>query len=254
MAKTKSKTSKKWQAPPFEQMLMVAAILVSGPRWVGAFLMIENIELAGTAAKIFSIALVISGVGMGIVEVAGSAFLFQAIPRVKGKRRLQIVWAAFWGSIAVMLLVQVPYLMAVQDGVTVSEMLAQTNAILAAIVKGIWSFSTVLATILIVGGVAATQDSLVPKRETVKTASPVAVERPKEEPEPESEPSYIGMLKEYLNNPQQSQTKLAEILSISRPRIGQLIKVAEKKGDAQVERDERNRIVSVNVNSSAIPA
>jgi hypothetical protein len=197
-------------------LLMFSAMLVSIPRWAGAFIAADTLTMPPAIDAALHYLNLFSGIGMGLVEVLGAAYLLDAWGKMKARRthnakHLDQRWVILTGFIAglfiLMPLILSPYMVARMNGQP-----------LAAVAPGwfeyIWSAAVVLSPIFIIGGVAVARDGLVGVSTVSAPVSlPVSLETP-QETEPAEETARERMGK--LWKPGMGPSELARAASVSK--------------------------------------
>lgn len=61
----------------YSTLLIIAAILVTTVRYAGAFLVSDLGQVTGWASEVLSIAMAFTGLGMGLLDVLGGAYIFE---------------------------------------------------------------------------------------------------------------------------------------------------------------------------------
>ena len=156
------------QAYDYGQVLMWAAVLVSMPRWAGAFIAADVSDIPPIVDQVLHYMNLASGFGMALLEVVGAAYLLDAWGRMKPKRTHNaksydhrwVVLTCFVGGLFLLMpLILAPYV--------VSRMITKAIAdIGGGLFHFAWSVAVVMSPIFIVGGVAVARDGLVGVKET----------------------------------------------------------------------------------------
>lgn len=214
--------------------IIVAAIIVSMPRWAGAFISADVQEIPTLVNQVLYIGNLVSGIGMAIVEVVGAAYLLDAWGHMKPRRthnqkRVDHRWKLLTISIILLftfsILILAPYMVARMNGRHVSE-------ILPTALQYIWNGLIVVSPALIVGGVAIARDGLVSVKgpKAVTERAKLAAKRPKAKPKMPNTQSLefqalatrekvrlIVAAGSKLNN-----VEIGKLAGVSRQRIGEL--------------------------------
>lgn len=150
-------------------VLVLSAMLVSIPRWAGAFIAADTLTMPELINTVLHYLNLISGVGMGLVEVLGTAYLLDAWGKMKAKRthnakhvdqRWLILTGFIVGLFVLMPLILSPYIVARMNGQPLASIASNSF-------QYVWSAAVVLSPILIIGGVAVARDGLVGSSGTV---------------------------------------------------------------------------------------
>lgn len=141
----------------YSTMLIWAAALVGVVRYAAAFLASDMGEISGTLSMVISIAMGFTGLGMGVLDTVGAAYLFDGWRRAMPKsgqpwpfrfRVLTVFVAAIFGT---GLGILVPF--------TVARVAHQTMAMtLGPAGIWLWGLAVNLAPVLLIGGVAVGQN------------------------------------------------------------------------------------------------
>ncbi len=144
-------------------VIMWAAVLVSAPRWAGAFIAADTAAMPPLIDGLLNYANMLSGLAMGPLEVIGAAYLLDAWGRMKprkthnAKRRDQrwlILTGFVVGLFLLMPLILAPYIVARMNQATVA-------AVVPTWFQYAWAVAVVLSPAFIVGGGAVARDGLV---------------------------------------------------------------------------------------------
>lgn len=142
---------------------MWAAIVVSAPRWAGAFIAADTHTIPPLVDAGLQYLNLVSGMGMGLIEVLGTAYLLDAWGRMKRKKtwnakqvdqRWLILTVFVAGLFVLMPLILAPYMVARMNGQALAEMGHGWF-------EYVWAVAAVLSPAFIVGGVAVARDGLV---------------------------------------------------------------------------------------------
>lgn len=173
----------KTKSHDYGQLLMWAAILVSAPRWAGAFIAADTHTIPPLVDAALQYVNLLSGVGMGLIEVLGTAYLLDAWGKMKRKKtwnakqvdqRWIILTVFVAGLFVLMPLILAPYMVARMNGAALADMGQDWF-------EYVWAVATVLSPAFIVGGVAVARDGLVASSEPAKASLPAAEAKPKRE-------------------------------------------------------------------------
>lgn len=174
---------KTWDAGKW---LMVAAVLVSMPRWAGAFISADVETLPDVVSQGLNTLNVAAGLAMGFLEVAAAAFMLEAWGKMKPKatwnakgysHRWKVLTGFIIGLFVLMPFILAPYMVARMTGQTVAGVLHYTGIMYA------WSVAVVLAPAFVIGGVAVARDN-----SPTASTEPALKPAPKKESKPEPAP------------------------------------------------------------------
>lgn len=144
----------------YAKLLIWAAVLVSVPRYVGAFLVSDMGQVTGWLSDVLTVLNVFSGAGMGLLDVIASAYLFdawrQTLPRLDRKPTLR--WYSLTGMVlgvfAIGIVILTPYV--------VARVLAEPmRQVLDGAGLWVWSTAVIVAPLFIIGGVAFARGGVV---------------------------------------------------------------------------------------------
>ena len=227
----------------YGKILMWSAILVSMPRWAGAFISADVLEIPHWVNEVLHYANLLAGFGMGFLEVLAAAYMLDAWGKLKPKtawnaKTYNHKWKVLTGFIAglfiLMPFILAPYIVSRMANVSINETLGND------VFRYLWSISVVLSPAFIVGGVSVASGELV-ESETKTAAVSKPVVKPKSErkvkPKKETTKSVApekteltGTRKlvydETKRNPSATQQEIAELLeenhgvTISRQMVG----------------------------------
>jgi hypothetical protein len=181
---------KHWDAGKW---LMVAAVIVSMPRWAGAFISADVETLPGLVSQGLNTLNITAGLAMGILEVAAAAYMLEAWGRMKPKatwnaksysHRWKILTGFIVGLFVLMPFILSPYMVARMTGQTVADVLHYTSLMYA------WSVAVVLAPAFVIGGVAIARDAA----STEPAPKPAQKAQSEIKPAPEPAPASISQL------------------------------------------------------------
>lgn len=227
----------------YGKVLMWAAIIVSMPRWAGAFISADVSDIPHWVNEALHYGNLIAGFGMGFLEVLAAAYMLDAWGKMKPKaswnaksydHKWKILTGFIVGLFVLMPLILAPYIVSRMTSVTIGIALKYS------FVQYLWSIAVVLSPAFIVGGVSVANGELVenetekkPKQETKTKPIETKTEKPKQETvkrvSPEVE-ELSGTKKlvfiETKRNPDATQQEIAEMLqekhgiSVSRQMVG----------------------------------
>lgn len=149
----------------YGRLLLWAAVIVAVPRWAGAFIAADVAEMPAWVSEGLHIASLVSGIGMGILEVVAAAYMLEAWSRLKpyashNAKSINYRWKILTGFIiglfVLMPFILAPYVVSRINSSGIGEALGGNNTYIY-----VWSIAVVLSPAFIVGGVAAASDDLV---------------------------------------------------------------------------------------------
>lgn len=159
----------------YGQILMWSAVVVSAPRWAGAMLAADLSHVTGVVSSVLNIGNVISGLGMGLLEVVAIAYMLDAIRTMKSGSVVKGISKPnfkFWGvlffvvgTMIVTPIVLAPYL--------VSRMVAQDigTTLSAPIWMYVWAVAVIIAPLFVVGGVAFARPGMIDNKVVASDAT-----------------------------------------------------------------------------------
>ena len=178
----------------YGKILMWSAILVSMPRWAGAFISADVSQIPHWVNEVLHYANLLAGFGMGFLEVLAAAYMLDAWGKLKPKaswnaksydHKWKVLTGFIVGLFILMPFILAPYIVSRMANVSINETLGND------IFRYLWSISVVLSPAFIVGGVSVASGELVesetktkpekkpleskikqPEKETVKRVSP----------------------------------------------------------------------------------
>jgi MFS family permease len=153
----------------YSRLIIFAALVVTVTRYIGAFVASDVGEITGTWSVILTVLMAISGIGMGVLDVLGLAYVFDGWRRnlpgagKKWSSRFDVLTAFVVGLFVVGLAILTPFTMSRVNSASMSETLG----------NGVWwwSLAVNLAPILIIGGVTFSQAGFVMIREDAQTSA-----------------------------------------------------------------------------------
>lgn len=154
----KNTTSKKHD---YSGILIAAAILVTTVRYAGAFLASDLGEISGKISEVLSIAMAFTGLGMGLLDVLGSAYIFDGWRRTMPKAgqhwpfRFYVLTGFVFSMFAAGVCILVPF--------TVSRVTHQAMEVVLGTgpLMWIWSLLVNVAPYILIGGVVTGNNSVV---------------------------------------------------------------------------------------------
>jgi len=148
----------------YGKILMWAAIVVSMPRWAGAFISADVANMPNWVNEALHYGNLLSGFGMGFLEVLAAAYMLDAWGKMKPKaswnaknydHKWKILTVFIIGLFILMPLILAPYIVSRMTNVSVGSALGNT------LIQYFWAIAVVLSPAFIVGGVAIANGNLV---------------------------------------------------------------------------------------------
>lgn len=145
---------KKQQGSDYSELLIWAAALVTVVRYAAAFIASDATEISGTLSEIITIAMGISGLGMGVLDVIGGAYLFtgwqKKMPANGAAWSFRFKVLSFFaiGLIVNGIFILIPFTMSRVAGVTIHHILGDGGLLFG------WSAVVNIAPYLLIAGVA----------------------------------------------------------------------------------------------------
>lgn len=145
---------KKNQGSDYSELLIWAAALVTVVRYAAAFIASDATEISGTLSEIITIAMGISGLGMGVLDVIGGAYLFTGWQKkmpANGQAwsfRFKVLSFFAIGLIVNGIFILIPFTMSRVAGVTIHHILGDGGLLFG------WSAVVNIAPYLLIAGVA----------------------------------------------------------------------------------------------------
>lgn len=150
--------------------LIISAVVVSVPRYAGAFLVADAGSVEGTFSEMLAFANAIGGAFMAPLEVIGAVFLLASLGDIKRKtvyvrnKERHEKWNERWVGVAAFTvalhllapIILSPYVVSRVMNTTVASALQSSYLLVY-----LWSFAVVIAPILVIGGVEFTGYGLV---------------------------------------------------------------------------------------------
>lgn len=217
----------------YGKLLMWSAVVVSMPRWAGAFISADVADIPHVVNEALHYANLASGVGMGLLEVLAAAYMLEAWGQLKPRKtynaksldhRWVILTIFVAGLFLLMPFILAPYVVSRMTAVSIGE--AITNPFW----RHAWAVAVVLSPAFIVGGVAVASGELVSGETEVQPKK-----QPRRQPiaQPETKPAQpvapeVGNLEGtrlqvyqiYKRNPRATQQEVADTIGISRQAVG----------------------------------
>jgi len=145
----------------YSQLLILAALLVTVARYIGAFLMSDLGQLRGIISDVVSVMMGATGAGMGILDVLGCVFIFdgwrKGMPRSgqKWTFRFRVLTVFVFSLFAVGLTILIPFTVARVSQRSMIEVLGIGPAL------WVWSWAVNIAPYILLGGVVSGQSGVV---------------------------------------------------------------------------------------------
>lgn len=142
----------------YGQVLMWTAVLVSMPRWAGAFIAADAHSIPHLVDEALNYLSILSGFGMGVLEVVATAYMLDAWGRMKPRKtwnaksldhRWKVLTGFIVGLFVLMPFILAPYLVSRMAEQTIQQALGSS-----VLLSYLWSVAVVLSPAFIVGGVA----------------------------------------------------------------------------------------------------
>lgn len=152
-------TTKSKRGTDYSQLLIWSAVLVTVARYAGAFVASDVGELKGWASEALTVSMLLSGLGMGVLDVLGGAYLFDGWRRVmpkSGERwpfRFRVLTVFVFGLILVGIGILIPF--------TVSRVSHKPMLETLGNLVWLWSALVNVAPYLLIGGVATANTGIV---------------------------------------------------------------------------------------------
>lgn len=161
----------------YSQILIWSAILVTTARYAGAFVSSDVGELTGPMSEGMTILMLITGIGMGLLDVLGGAYIFdgwrRAIPRA-GQRwsfRFKVLTFFVFSLFLVGLWILVPFTMSRVSQQSMIEVLGSSGFWFIS-----WSIAVNIAPYLLIGGVVSGQSNVVGVTKTATDSESAATD------------------------------------------------------------------------------
>lgn len=220
----------------YGKVLMWSAIIVSMPRWAGAFISADVSDIPNWVNEALHYGNLLAGFGMGFLEVLAAAYMLDAWGKMKPKaswnaksydHKWKILTSFIVGLFILMPLILAPYIVSRMTAVTIGEALNHS------FIQYIWSIAVVLSPAFIVGGVSVANGELVENETEKKPVKEPKKAQPKTQPaQPDAQPNSnhvpeVGNLegnrlevyKLYKRNPSATQQEVADKIGISRQMV-----------------------------------
>jgi pyruvate/2-oxoglutarate dehydrogenase complex dihydrolipoamide acyltransferase (E2) component len=148
----------------YGKLLMWSAVLVSMPRWAGAFISADVAQIPTWVDTALHYGNLVSGFGMGLLEVLASAYMLEAWGQLKPRKtynaksldhRWVVLTVFVAGLFLLMPFILAPYVVSRMTAVPIGK------AISNEFWRHAWAVAVVLSPAFIVGGVAVASGDLV---------------------------------------------------------------------------------------------
>ena len=161
----------------YSNLLIWSAALIAVVRYMGAFIASDVGSITGTVSVVLSVLMGITGIGMGLLDSIGSAFLFNgwrlAMPRTgqKWSVRFRILTIFVFSLVIDGLIILIPF--------TVSRVLGEgMGTVLTAQGTWWWSAAVNIAPYMLIGGVMSGNSNMVTDNDaSVRSANEPANEQ-----------------------------------------------------------------------------
>lgn len=217
----------------YGKLLMWSAVIVSMPRWAGAFISADVSQIPQWVDTALHYGNLVSGFGMGLLEVLASAYMLEAWGQLKPRKTYNaksldhrwVILTVFVGGLFVLMpFILAPYVVSRMTAVPIGQ----------AISSGFWRYGWAVAVVLspafIVGGVAVASGDLVsnetsmqPKKQPRRQPATQPETKPMQPVAPEVEQlsgTRLQVYQIYKRNPGATQQDVADEIGISRQAVG----------------------------------
>lgn len=144
----------------YSTLLIWSAALISVVRYMGAFIASDVGSIGGTTSEVLTFLMGITGIGMGLLDSIGTAFLFNgwrlAMPRTgdKWKPRFKILTFFVFALFLTGLCILIPFTVSRVSHMSMWEILGEGGT-------WVWSLFVNVAPVLIIGGVMSGNANMV---------------------------------------------------------------------------------------------
>jgi len=144
----------------YSTLIIYAALLVTAARYIGAFIASDVGEVTGWMSEVLTGLMALSGLGMGILDVIGTAYVFDGWKRVLPRSgdgwssRFRVLTGFVVGLFACGVSILVPFTVA-----RVSQ--SGMRETLGPVMVWMWALAVNVAPLLIIGGVTFSQAGFV---------------------------------------------------------------------------------------------
>ena len=142
--------------------VIIGTLAVSAPRYMAAFIVSDAGELTGAVSTIATVLIGASGVGLGLVEVAGTSVIIDGWKKrlpgnnQKGSKPFKLLTAILLSTCALSLIILVPFTVARLQGRAIAEVMGWFG--------WLWALAVNLDPFVILAGVAYCQKGETHKR------------------------------------------------------------------------------------------
>lgn len=146
----------------YGSLIMWSAVVVSMPRWAGAFIAADTVTISPIVDEVLHLANLVAGAAMGPIEVLGAAYLLDAWGKMKPRKtwnaksldhRWKVLTVFVAGLFILMPLILSPYIYVRMNSLSLAALPAWFQAV--------WSIAVVWSPAFLVGGVAVAREGLV---------------------------------------------------------------------------------------------
>lgn len=141
----------------YSQYLLWAALLVTVPRYIGAFVASDSGEITGWLSEILTGLMAVSGIGMGILDILGMAYVFDGWRTKLGKasgNTFKVLTGFVIALAASSVFILAPFTMARVKQVSISAVLPDMWLLA-------WALVVNVSPLLLIGGVVVGQAGVV---------------------------------------------------------------------------------------------
>jgi len=212
----------------YSTLLIWAALLVTVTRYAGAFIASDIGRIDGWVSSVFAVLMGFTGLGMGVLDVLGSAYVFDGWRRIMPRSgqpwpaRFKVLTGFIAGMFVCGVGILVPFTVSRVQGVGMADVLAGAS---------IWAWAGLVNTApyLLIGGVVVGQSGVVTVREDATTMQPVAQPVASELPKGATKSNRERILELHVAQPDATRLQLAQQVGVSRQYVDKVISAAEAK-------------------------
>lgn len=209
----------------YSQLLIVAALLVTLPRFAGAFIAADMTTIPDWVSTALSVGMGISGLGMGILDVLGVAYVFDGWRRsMPGNGKpWPFRYKILTGFVAALFVVGIGIL----SPFTVSRMRGHTMSVtLPGFLGWLWSVLVIASPYLLIGGIVTGQSGIVTVNHETSTQPKATDMQPQV-----AEGNRPRILALHVENPGMTHKSIAEAVGVSRQYVDKVL--AHSNGKAR---------------------
>lgn len=212
----------------YSTLLIWAALLVTVTRYAGAFIASDIGRIDGWVSNVFAVLMGFTGLGMGVLDVLGSAYVFDGWRRIMPRSgqswpaRFKVLTGFIAGMFICGVGILVPFTVSRVQGVGMADVLIGASIWL-------WAVLVNVAPYLLIGGVVVGQSGVVMVREEATNMQPVAQPVAPELPQPPTMSKRERILELRQAQPDATKTQLAQQVGVSRQYVDKVISIAEKR-------------------------